>query len=246
MNDDTGERFRKLLRQNRQSDSSQPGETSETETDGLMGGDTGPLRLSGAAAEPPVFGGGASSTSTTLPGSSARRSQDSSGASSSTAPTWPGDSSQRPSGSSSAGSGHQPANRSSADDLPQPVNQVDEGATHVSPAAYQPIHRPAPSRPSLKNPGQPPYTSPQGPASRPSGASQRPYPQSSSVYPPIQRPPVQQPPFKQTPPRPRPSAPLHPPKKGNISSCLLRAIFFGLFTVVLIALCALTGMFYEY
>lgn len=131
--------------------------------------------------------------------------------------------------------------------LPNRVNEVDDEATHVSPAAYKtppPVKRPPPTFSSASNrdPSPPPSgrvrVSPPNPPHRPSGGGSSGQP---PAYPPVRRPPVQRP----LPPQ------RVTPKKSRIDwvqslGCLLRTLFIGIFGLVIIALCVLSIMFYQY
>jgi len=232
--DDPGEQFRKWINREAGEESDRPTDPGAPTNANLQEGDTGPLQLSSTESAPPVFGGESEPARTTVPGKPAS-------VSTHAAPTWPGEQTSPASGVQATGGAGRPPAQPAAHDLPRPAPQVDTGATHVSPAAYQPPDWS--NQPAFE--AQPPYTPPKRPQ------PQQPYGQPTGGYPPIQRPPAQHPappypPAQHPAARRRPVTPVRPPNKRSASGCVLRTIFVSLFALVLVALCVLTLMFYEY
>jgi len=129
--------------------------------------------------------------------------------------------------------------------LPRRVNQVDTGATRVSPAAYTP--------PII--PRQPAAS--QSPRDRATAGRPHPSPTQTGGYQPPPLPP--RPPVPPQPPPARHPATNHPTAKSRVVlrakrpfdwerpfSCLLRTFIFGLSVIILVAVCILGVMFVEY
>jgi len=167
-------------------------------------GDTAPLQLNERPVPPPPFGG-----ATSAHGSASQRQP-----SSTSTPTRPD-----PFPPSTV----QPRERG----LPRRVSQDDDGATHVSPAAYA-----APARPPI----QPAH----------GGRSASPAPLQKPPSTTIQRPPVQRPPIQRPPASRRVSAPRRSFDWGNAFGCLFRSVFISVFALALILICVLSIMFYQY
>ncbi len=182
-------------------------------------GDTGPLKLTGLPEIPAPFGGKETDHPQTKP-----------------APSRPVD----PDAVTQIDTPIQ-HNGPAYGSLPRSVSQVDDGATHVSAAAYQPLQRPPVQKSTLQ---QPAASKPA--ASRPAAGSPPPRPLTrpqltQQAAPPVRRPPVQKPAAAHKVPAPK--------KTFDWSSglgCLLRFTFIGVFGLTIIALCTLSIMFYQY
>lgn len=123
----------------------------------------------------------------------------------------------------------QPASPGVKPPLPERVPEVDAGATQVAPSAYIPAADRRPTQPSNAQ-----DRSPQQPGSYLTGAT------PPSGY--TQRPPVRPAPA----PKPLARPPSRPTKESKPLGCILRMLFLSVFTLVLVALCGVSLLFYQY